>query len=49
MSKIIQAIRGMNDILPKEVFLWQFVEETFRETLNSFSFDEIRVPILEKN
>src|SRR6476659_9183516 len=38
----------MNDILPVDVFYWQYVETILRETLHSFSFHEIRVPILEK-
>lgn len=44
----IQAIRGMNDILPAETFFWQFVESTFRNVLNSFCYEEIRLPIVEK-
>lgn len=48
MSGAIQAIRGMNDILPQEIYLWQFVENTLREILQSFAYHEIRVPLLEK-
>jgi histidyl-tRNA synthetase len=48
VSQSIQAIRGMNDILPADVFLWQFVENTLQETLHSFGYQEIRVPIVEK-
>lgn len=44
----IQAIRGMNDILPNEIFLWQFVESTLRNILKSYAYQEIRVPIVEK-
>ena len=32
MSKTIQAIRGMNDLLPEELPIWQFVEQTARDT-----------------
>ncbi len=38
----------MNDILPSEVATWQFVESTARSIFNSFGFDEIRVPVVEK-
>jgi histidyl-tRNA synthetase len=38
----------MNDILPAEVALWQLVENTFREVLSSYCYQEIRVPIVEK-
>lgn len=48
MSKSIQAIRGMNDILPGETPRWQFVENVFRELMGSYGYDEIRLPSLEK-
>lgn len=48
MANLIQAIRGMNDILPPETLLWQFVENTLREVMQSYGYHEIRVPILEK-
>ena len=48
MSKSIQAIRGMNDILPGETPRWQFVENVFRELMASYGYDEIRLPSLEK-
>jgi histidyl-tRNA synthetase len=48
MSNIINAIRGMNDILPPETAQWQFVEATLRDILYSFGYQEIRLPILEK-
>jgi histidyl-tRNA synthetase len=44
----IQAIRGMNDILPSETRLWQHVENMLQEILHSYGFDEIRLPIVEK-
>jgi histidyl-tRNA synthetase len=37
----------MNDILPPEVSKWQFVEEKARAILDSFSYREVRTPILE--
>lgn len=48
MANAIAAIRGMNDILPNESFLWQAVEAILRETLHQYGYEEIRVPILEK-
>jgi len=44
----IQAIRGMNDILPQETFLWQHVEKILRQVLHSYTYQEIRMPIVEK-
>jgi histidyl-tRNA synthetase len=48
MTKIIQAVRGMNDILPAEVHLWQFLEETVHQWLRAYGYSEIRMPILER-
>ena len=48
MSKKIQAIRGMNDTLPSVSYIWQFIEEKFRTVLNSYGYNEIRMPIVEK-
>ncbi len=44
----IQAIKGMNDILPSEVFWWRKVEETAREVLENFGYKEIRTPVVER-
>ncbi len=47
MSKEIQAIRGMNDCLPQDTPVWQYVEQMIRQTVNSYGYDEIRFPIVE--
>ena len=47
MSKVIQSIRGMNDILPQETPYWQFLENAVRETLQGYGYQEIRFPIVE--
>jgi histidyl-tRNA synthetase len=44
----IQAIRGMNDLLPDQIRWWQRVEETAREILGNFGYREIRTPVIEK-
>jgi histidyl-tRNA synthetase len=44
----IQAVRGMNDILPDESGWWQKVENAAREVLGNFGYREIRTPVLEK-
>jgi len=46
-SKNIQAIRGMNDLLPSQSSLWQFLEQTLRELAKQYGYSEIRTPILE--
>ncbi|WP_443090890.1 histidine--tRNA ligase [Basfia succiniciproducens] len=47
MAKTIQAIRGMNDCLPTETPVWQWVESKVRSTLASYGYSEIRMPIVE--
>lgn len=47
MVEKIQAIRGMNDILPEEVKRWQNVEAVFSRCLHQYAYQEIRFPLLE--
>lgn len=47
MSKSLQSIRGMNDILPNDTALWQRAEKAISKTLQSYNYHEIRFPILE--
>jgi len=47
MSKI-QAIRGMNDILPGETPVWQYLESTVQKVLQRYSYRELRFPVLEQ-
>jgi histidyl-tRNA synthetase len=47
-SKSVQAIRGMNDILPEQSGVWQQVEATLRTLLAAYGYSEIRMPVLEK-
>ena len=43
----IQAVRGMNDILPADIAAWQKLEQIARELFASYAYQEIRVPIVE--
>jgi len=43
----IQAIRGMNDILPDQTPVWQYVESTVRQVLGQYGYQEIRMPVVE--
>lgn len=47
MAKI-QAIRGMNDILPEQTPVWQYVESTVRQVLGQYGYQEIRMPVVEQ-
>ncbi|NOZ51779.1 MAG: histidine--tRNA ligase [Gammaproteobacteria bacterium] len=48
MSKLIQAIRGMNDITPDETAYWRVLENTIVQTIISYGYQQIRFPIVEK-
>jgi histidyl-tRNA synthetase len=45
---LIQAIRGMRDILPTEATYWRHLERHFLETVFSYGYQEIRLPIVEQ-
>ena len=48
MATKIQAIRGMNDILPTQTPVWQYLETTVKELLSAYGYAEIRMPIVEQ-
>ena len=39
--------RGTKDILPKEVYKWNYVENKFREICALYGYEEMRTPIFE--
>jgi histidyl-tRNA synthetase len=47
MAERIQAIRGMNDILPDKTMRWRFVEQIFTDCLLRYGYQELRFPIIE--
>ncbi len=47
MSNKIQAIRGMNDLLPADSALWSFLDETISNLLISYGYKYCRTPIVE--
>ncbi|OGT21264.1 MAG: histidine--tRNA ligase [Gammaproteobacteria bacterium RBG_16_57_12] len=47
MQKNIQAIRGMNDILPESTPLWRYLEGVLQTVAASYGYQEIRMPLLE--
>jgi histidyl-tRNA synthetase len=47
MSNRLQAVRGMNDILPDEAESWEWLEEVLRGWLKSYGYRPIRMPIVE--
>ena len=47
MAKL-QAIRGMNDILPGQSLTWQYLESCFHRVVQRYGYQEIRFPVLEQ-
>ena len=47
MSKI-QTLRGMNDLKPQESREWSYVEGVLKSVIESYGYQEIRFPIVEK-
>ena len=48
MANLIQAVRGMKDILPEQTPVWQFMEHIFAQCLAAYDYKEIRLPLVEK-
>ena len=48
MSKRIQSIRGMHDVLPPHTAVWHDVESAIQKVLASYGYREIRLPIVEQ-
>lgn len=45
--KKMQSIRGMNDLLPEESPVWQYLERSVADLLARYGYREIRFPIIE--
>lgn len=48
MNQRIQAVRGMNDVLPQDTPYWRWLEEQFIQLTTAYGYQEIRLPIVEK-
>jgi histidyl-tRNA synthetase len=47
MSTKIQAIRGMEDVLPEATPLWERLEDACREACRAYGYRNIRTPMVE--
>ena len=47
MSRSLQPVTGMKDILAAEIGAWQHVERTAAEVLAAYGYGEMRVPVVE--
>ena len=48
MSKIIEPLRGVHDVLPAQAPVWQHLERITREVFAAYGYEEFRVPIIEQ-
>lgn len=48
MKANLQAVRGMNDVLPAESHVWQHFEAAVADWLAQYGYREIRLPLVEK-
>jgi histidyl-tRNA synthetase len=47
MSRNIQPVTGMKDVLAADIGLWQHVEKSWRTVADAYGYEEIRVPVVE--
>ena len=48
MSQKLQAIRGMNDVLPEAAASWQHLHRTAADVFAAYGYREIRLPLVER-
>ncbi|MFL2545941.1 MAG: histidine--tRNA ligase [Candidatus Rariloculaceae bacterium] len=48
MAQLIQPVRGMNDILPEQNSGWSAVETAAATLFDSYGYERIRIPVVEK-
>ncbi|MFZ9039801.1 MAG: histidine--tRNA ligase [Gammaproteobacteria bacterium] len=48
MAELLQVIRGMHDILPADMPVWNQLEDEYRALAESYGYREIRTPVVEK-
>ena len=47
MALITRKIKGTEDVLPRQSYRWQFIENIMREESRAYGFREIRTPVFE--
>jgi histidyl-tRNA synthetase len=48
LSKIIEPLRGVHDVLPAHIAAWQHLERITREVFSGYGYEEFRVPVIEQ-
>ena len=46
-SGAVQAVKGMNDLLPDDAGVWEYFEDTAREVFRQYGYQLIRTPVVE--
>lgn len=47
MGVLTRKVKGAEDILPRDSYKWQFVEDVMRKEAECYGFKEIRTPVFE--
>jgi len=48
MAEILKSVRGMSDVLPEETPVWQAIESVLKQTMQSYGYNELRLPLVER-
>jgi histidyl-tRNA synthetase len=48
VSKIIEPLRGVHDVLPAQIAAWQHLERVARQVFANYGYEEFRVPVIEQ-
>jgi histidyl-tRNA synthetase len=48
LSKTIEPLRGVHDVLPAQIAAWQHLERITRQVFASYGYEEFRVPVIEQ-
>jgi histidyl-tRNA synthetase len=47
LTRQLQPVRGMNDVLPAHIGAWQQLERIARSLFQAYGYEELRVPVVE--
>jgi histidyl-tRNA synthetase len=48
LTKTIEPLRGVHDVLPGQIAAWQHLERVAREVFSAYGYEEFRVPVIEQ-
>lgn len=47
LSKQVQPVRGMNDVLPDQIAAWQHLEHVLRTLFAAYGYEQLQLPVVE--